>query len=254
MLTALEIKGISFSNALRGYKIEEVEVFLDKIEADYIQFERIIKDYESKIDALNCEIESFKNSQNSIQNVLLSAQKLADQIVNEAKEKSEEIIVNAEHNISAITAQEKELAFAFEQKANERKALLEKELAQMVEQANLKANAITAAAEDSVKRQQVLFDKLKLEIAAFKSSITSKYKEHLSILQEIPDAVKMSPEEMAEIISAKIDSVPAPEEFLVENQEEVIEEVENENQNLTSSKGFSIEEQLAEEVEEELTV
>lgn len=247
MLTALEIKSISFSNALRGYKTEEVEVFLDKIEADYVQFERIIKDYEAKIETLNSEIETFKNSQNSIQNVLLSAQKLADQIVNEAKEKSEEIIVNAEQNITAITAQEKELAFAFEQKANERKALLEKELAEMVEQANLKANAITSAAEDSVKRQQALFDKLKLEIAAFKSSITSKYKEHLSILQEIPDAVKMSPEEMAEIISAKIDSVPDVQEFIVENHEEVADEIQEQS----SSVGFSIEEQLA---EEEITV
>ncbi len=250
MLTALEIKSISFSNALRGYKIEEVEVFLDKIEADYVQFERIIKDYEAKIEALNSEIEGFKNSQNSIQNVLLSAQKLADQIVNEAKEKSEEIIVNAEHNISAITAQEKELAFAFEQKANERKALLEKELEEMVEKANIKANAITSAAEDSVKRQQVLFDKLKLEIAAFKSSITSKYKEHLSILQEIPDAVKMSPQEMAEIISTKIDSVPEAEEFYEDKNKEVTEEIQEQS----SFEGFSIEEKLAEESEEELSV
>ncbi len=245
MLTALEIKNIMFSNALRGYKIEEVDVFLDKIEADYIQFERIIKDYEAKIEDLNEQIESYKNSQNSIQNVLLNAQKLADQIVNEAKEKSEEIIVNAEQNISAITAQEKELAYAFEQKANERKALLENELKEMVENANRKASAITAAAEESVNRQQVLFDKLKLEIAAFKSSITSKYKEHLSILQEIPDTVKMSPQEMAEIITAKIDNVPQAEDFIVDKKEETADEVFDE----VSSEGFTVAQSLVDEEE-----
>ena len=245
MLTALEIKNIMFSNALRGYKIEEVDVFLDKIEADYIQFERIIKDYEAKIEDLNEQIESYKNSQNSIQNVLLNAQKLADQIVNEAKEKSEEIIVNAEQNISAITAQEKELAYAFEQKANERKALLENELKEMVENANRKASSITAAAEESVNRQQVLFDKLKLEIAAFKSSITSKYKEHLSILQEIPDTVKMSPQEMAEIITAKIDNVPQAEDFIVDKKEETADEVFEE----VSSEGFTVAQSLVDEEE-----
>lgn len=66
---------------------------------------------------MNKEIETLKSSQNSIQNVLLSAQKLADQIVDEAKQKSEEIIDNAQSNIEVMTAREKELATAFELKA-----------------------------------------------------------------------------------------------------------------------------------------
>ncbi len=250
MLSALDVKNVVFSNAMRGYKTEEVEVFLDKVEADYTQFERIIKDYQAKIEELNAEIENFKESQSSIQNVLLNAQKLADHIVNEAKEKSEEIIVNAEQNISAITAQEKELAFAFEQKANERKAALQQELEEMVEKANLKAKSITAAAEESVQRQQVLFDKLKLEIAAFRSSVTAKYKEHLSILQDIPDTVKLSPQEMAEVISAKIDELPAPEDF-IEIAPKIAEPEIIENTEKEVSSGFSIEDTLEEQTESE---
>ena len=84
----------------------------------------------------------------------------------------------------------------------------------MIKKAKLEADSITAAANDSVQRQQVLFDKLKLEIAAFKSAVTSKYKEHLSVLQEIPDAVSMDPTRMAEVITAKINSVPNPESFI----------------------------------------
>ena len=40
MFTAADIKNISFSNSFKGYKQEEVEAFLDKIEADYINIER----------------------------------------------------------------------------------------------------------------------------------------------------------------------------------------------------------------------
>ena len=87
-------------------------------------------------------------------------------------------------------------------------------LANMVKDAKIKADSITAAANDSVQRQQVLFDKLKLEVAAFKSAVTSKYKEHLSILQEIPDAVQMDPERMAQVITAKLNDVPSPESFI----------------------------------------
>ncbi len=215
MLNSADIKNITFSKSMGGFKPEEVDIFLDRVEADYIQFEQMMKQYQSRVEDLETQIENYKSSQNSIQNVLLSAQKLADQIVNEAKEKSEEIIRNAESNISVITAQEKELATAFEIKAQERKSALEKELEMMIKNAELKAQSITAAAEDSVQRQQVLFDKLRLEIAAFKSAITAKYKEHLCILQDIPDTVQMDPKQMAEVISAKIDKLPEPEDFIV---------------------------------------
>ncbi len=244
MFTAADIKNIAFSKARGGYSPEEVDIFLDKIESEYLQFERIVGDYQSKIQELEAKIKGFEESQNSIQNVLLSAQKLADQIVDEAKVKSEEIIRNAESNITLITAREKEIATAFEIKANERKEILEKELEKMVSDAKLKADSITAAANDSVERQQVLFDKLKLEIAAFKSAITSKYKEHLSILQEIPETVPMDPKKMAEIIVAKIDAVPEAEAFI--QKADMVEADVKE-----ASSGFSIEEIIEEETEEE---
>lgn len=244
MFTAADIKNIAFSKARGGYSPEEVDIFLDKIESEYLQFERIVGDYQSKIQELEAKIKGFEESQNSIQNVLLSAQKLADQIVDEAKVKSEEIIRNAESNITLITAREKEIATAFEIKANERKEILEKELEKMVSDAKLKADSITAAANDSVERQQVLFDKLKLEIAAFKSAITSKYKEHLSILQEIPETVPMDPKKMAEIIVAKIDAVPEAEAFI--QKADMVEDDVKE-----TSSGFSVEEIIEEETEEE---
>ena len=234
MLTASEIKKIEFSKSINGFKRDEVEVFLDTVESDYLQFERIIKDYSLKIEQLEAQINDFKVSQDSIQNVLLNAQKLADQIINEAKEKSEELVIKAEQNINVITEQEKELAKAFEIKANERKLALQKELDIMIEKANIKSKSIMDAAMESVQRQQVLFDKLKLEIASFRSSITAKYKEHLSILQEIPDTVDMDPQKMAEILIAKVDAMPDVDSFLptpakpdyVEFLNDLVEEVD----------------------------
>ena len=214
MFTSEDIKNVTFSKARGGFNPEEVDVFLDKVEADYLLFEKVSKDYQAKIAELESKVKDLEKAQNSIQNVLLSAQKLADQIVDEAKEKSDDIIKNAESNITLITAKEKEIATAFEIKAKERKETLEKELEKMVSDAKLNADSITSAAKDSVERQQVLFDKLKIEIAAFKSAVTSKYKEHLNILQEIPETVPMDPKKMAEVITAKIDAAPEAEEFI----------------------------------------
>jgi len=243
MLSAGEIRNVKFGNAVGGYKKEEVDILLDKVEADYVQYERTIKEFQAKTEALTKEIEELKNSQGSIQNVLISAQRLADQIVNEAKEKSEEIIKNAEANISIITAREKELSTTFERKAQERKAVLEKELADMVKTAQLKADSIKAASDDSLARQQMLFEKIKLEVVAFKAALTAKYKEHLELLNSLPDSVPMSPDEMAKIIAATVDKAPDPETFIssgspLELPEEDITEPEMEEDD---SVGFIIE-------------
>ncbi len=244
MFTAQDIKNISFTSSFKGYKQEEVEAFLDKIEADYINIERLITDYKSQIDSLQAKINEFESAQDSIQTVLLNAQKLADRIVCEAKEKSEEIILRAESNINVITNKEKELSDAFELKANERKANLQAELDILTQKAELKAKSITDAALDAVNRQQVLFDKLKLEISNFKSSITSKYKEHLNLLQSIPDTVDMDPQKLAELITAKIDVEVDINNFINPEIKEQSVQDEPIEEALT---GFRIEEPINEE-------
>ena len=214
MLTASEIRNVKFTKAMGGYKQEEVDVLLDRIEADYTQYDRALKEYKARLDAANKEIESLKSSQNSIQNVLLSAQKLADQIVDEAKQKSAQIISDAEKSIESITAKEKELSAAFEVKANERRQALEKELAEKIKTAEIKADSMRAAAEDSVSRQQMLYDRIKMEMSAFKSAVSAKYKEHLELLKALPDTVPMDPKHMAEIISASLDKAPDAAKFI----------------------------------------
>ena len=240
MLSALEIREVKFGKSVGGYKQDEVDILLDKIEADYAQFERTIKEFQAKVETLTKENEELKASQNSIQNVLLSAQSLADRIVNEAKEKSEEIIKSAESNIAIITAQEKELATTFELKAQERKSSLEKELSDMINKAQLKADSITVAANDSVARQQVLFDKIKMEIAAFKSGITSKYKEHLEILSKIPDSVPADPNYVAEVVTANIEKTPNLDSFIAVKSNNASVDIKEVEETPKSSNGFII--------------
>ena len=88
MLSANEIRNVRFSTAMGGYKKEEVDILLDKVEADYELFERTLREMSNKINELKTELDDSKNTTGNIQNVLVSAQKFADQIVEEAKQKS----------------------------------------------------------------------------------------------------------------------------------------------------------------------
>ena len=247
MLTVAEIRDVKFGRAMGGYKTEDVDVLLDKVEADYAAFERMIKEYELKIETLNSEIEGFKSSQSSIQNVLVSAQSLADKIVKEAKEKSEQIITQAQNSIENITVREKELSAAFELKAQEQKSALEKELKAMIEDAQKKAQIITAGAEEQVKKQQMLFDKLRLEVASFKSDITSKYKEHIEVIAKIPDTVPEDPKYIADILGNEYDKKPE-----VKKEEEVeVASVSTTPKVTEKVSGFKIETATSEHEEEE---
>ena len=201
MLSSKELRNVKFSNAMGGYKKEEVDILLDKLEVDLDKYERVFAEQNAKIEELKAEIENYKVSQNSIQNVLLSAQKLADQIVDEAKQKSEQIVKEAEASIELITAKEKELSFAFDRKAGERKAKLEEDVEKYLAAAQEKANKIQKATDDCVEKQQIVFERLKLEVANFKSDITKRYKEHLEILSKLPDTADIDPKLAAKAIA-----------------------------------------------------
>ncbi|MBQ8267014.1 MAG: DivIVA domain-containing protein [Clostridia bacterium] len=230
MLSASEIRNVRFSTSLNGYKKEEVDILLDKVEADYEQLERTLKEMNSKINELKGELEDCRNSQGNIQNVLISAQKFADQIVEEAKVKSAEIIASAQDSIEKITAQEKELTSAFDKKAGERKSALQSDIEKIIANAEKKQAAVETATQDCVDRQQLLFNKMKIEVASFKAEITAKYKEHLELLAALPDTVPNDPTEVAKAVEASFDIMPTVDEY-VQNPESFelsVEEVEPE--------------------------
>ena len=205
MLSSNDIRNIRFSKSVSGYKQEEVDIFLDKIEADYINYEKITAEFQHKIDSLNKEIEDYKTSQSSIQNVLLSAQKLADQIIDEAKEKSAKMISDAQEGVADINNKAKLITENFDSEFAAKKSAAENEIIKMLETSQKKADAITLAAADSVARQQALFDKLKKDISDFRAQVTEAYREHLELLKQIPNSVSMEPKKVAEILSNEID-------------------------------------------------
>ena len=92
-----------------------------------------------------------------------------------------------------------------------------------------------------------IFDKLKIEITAFKSSVNAKYKEHLEALNSIPDAVPMDPERMAAVVLTEFDKAPEASSFVKEEKPVVSEPVVEEVQEIEGFKIEAIEEEEAEE-------
>ncbi len=205
MLSSNDVREVKFSKAMGGYKQEEVDNFLDMVEDDYCQYEAYITNAQKKIEELTAEVEEYKKSQASLQNILVGAQQLADKTVDEAKHQAEAILNEAKEAADSATAQAREMLETFDAQFSERRANAEKKLEEELEILNQKKLATQAATEETVKRQQALFDKTKIEVAAFKKDITELYKKHLELIAQIPDCVTMDAQRAADAVALEIE-------------------------------------------------
>lgn len=208
MYTANDIRNVRFPKQMNGYKQEEVDIFLDGIESDYQQFDSKLAELSAQITKLKQENEDLRISQSSIQNVLISAQKLADQIVGEAKQKAEEIIVEAKVRANEISDGVEEQIASDKREAEQNKQRADAEYAAVMKMTAEKSQEMIAAAHDSVARQQLLFDKLKLDIVNFKSQIMAIYKEHIDAISKLPDEVPFDSARAAEAAAFAYESKP----------------------------------------------
>ena len=208
MYNANDIRNVRFSKQMNGYKQEDVDIFLDSVEQDYQQFDAKFAELNSQILSLKKENDDLKISQSGLQNVLVSAQKLADQIVADAKKTAEEIIVEAKVRAGEITSSIEEKAAADKLIAEQNKQRATEEYAEIMKKTADKSQEMISAAHDSVARQQLLFDKLKLDIVNFKSQVMAIYKEHIDSLSKLPDEVPFDAARAAEAAAFAFDSQP----------------------------------------------
>lgn len=237
MLTAGDIRDVRFSKAVGGYKQDEVDNFLDTIEEDYGLYEAKIAELNGQIAKLENEVETYKNSQSSLQNILIEAQKLADKTVNDAREKADLIIAEAKAAADKAAGEAKILLDTFDVKFSEKKAAAQVELDEALETSKKKQEAVEAATADAVKRQQALFDKTRIEIAAFKNELLELYKKQLALVNEMPDCVAMDAVRAAEAIA--LDPKAEPELEVRTEETEPEEDVKVHIPESEEPKGFT---------------
>lgn len=224
MFNSKEIKDAKFSEVRKGYDVQEIDEFLDKVYADYLNFENLIATSQARIEKLEKEISDNKASAESINTVLISAQKLADSITAEAKKNAEQIVSDAETEAENVKQRTKRALEEIDAVLTEQKSASQNEAEEILNEAKLKAEAMILAAKDSVAREQILFDKLKGEVATFKKEIKESYKKHLESLSSLPDEVPFNAEQSAE---ATLEIINKPDfSKFVEQKEEPIEETE----------------------------
>ena len=147
MLTASDIRNVMFTKSMGGYKTAEVDVFIDQCADTVDTLTREKQELTKKLEVLADKLVEYRNEEDSIRTALLSAQRLGDTVVRESNHKAGLIL----------------------------------------EDANIKAQNIVEAAQRSVKGQEQELERVRQEVANFKSRMLSIYREHLSLIDVLPE-------------------------------------------------------------------
>ena len=127
MITAQDIREKTFNKArLSGYDMSEVDDFLEEIAEDITNAQKENAVLKSKMKVLVDKIEEYRSNEEALNMAVLSAQKLAVQIENDARTRSSQMISDAEAQVKSrlgtipeqLEAQEKKLAAARESSAS----------------------------------------------------------------------------------------------------------------------------------------
>ena len=105
-MTARDIESKYFSRAMRGYAVSEVDEFLDRVAEDIQEYSLRCAELERRIDRLEEQIKEYENLKETLQGTLLMAQKSAEAkeeaasrqaetLLNEARLKAEQIVLEA---------------------------------------------------------------------------------------------------------------------------------------------------------------
>lgn len=165
MITPEEIRAVTFDKGMRGYRIEDVDAFLQQAASDMEQLIAEKEETEQKLYILAEKIEEYRKDEDNLKTALLNAQRMGENVIREAKQKAES----------------------------------------MLRKAGIQADDLTRIAREQVEEQEQELERAKAEVAQFKNSVLSLYKQHIESLSRLPGE-----EEMEEEIAAP---AAAAEEF-----------------------------------------
>ena len=146
MIYPKDIKAKQFSKGFSGYKMEEVDVFLDEVAKDYEKMLTDNAELIKKIEIVVAKLEEYRGNEESISNALLNAQKINEQVIREGKNKADLII----------------------------------------REATFKAERLVKNAQKDVEQEQETLNILRREVSDFRARLFAIYRSHLDMIDSLP--------------------------------------------------------------------
>lgn len=149
----------------RGYRADEVDEFIDNCADAMEALARENQDLSQKLKVLADKLVEYRNEEDNIRSALISAQRASDGIIKEANEKAEQIIKEAQD----------------------------------------KAATVRTEAQGRITEEKAELLRVQREVSIFKEKLLRAYKEHLALINVLPDlkTEETAPAEEKPVITPK---------------------------------------------------
>lgn len=149
MMTPQEVASHAFSKAtFGGYNMAMVDEFLDVVTADYTALYKENAALKAKMKVLVEKVEEYRSTEDAMRAALLTAQRMANTMVEEAEQKKKALLENAE----------------------------------------LEAKAKIGALRDELATEEQRLHAAKAETADFLARVRELYEREMKLLEELPEA------------------------------------------------------------------
>ncbi len=221
-MDANTISAKSFTEAMRGYKKEEVDEFLEEVAQEYAKLKNVNSELEKKLEVLADKIREYREDEDALKEALLGAQKQGRQVVEEAKEKAKNMIDEAQEKCDTMIADAEAVV---EQKTEEgEKAIADAlaEKARIEEEAKKRAEELHTEMEIQNEIDKEALARTRREAEDFRTKLIIEYNNHIELIKKLPEICQ------SEFVKETVDNhdVTNLRELLAQQKgEEVIEPV-----------------------------
>ncbi len=202
MKTPEQIRDMEFQKVtMGGYKQSDVELFLEEVASQIEILTKQKNDAERKLQEMTKKAPEAALSASGIQNVLVSAQRVADQVVEEASASAEKIVAEANLKLTEADIKAREVISEAESKAILLGDTAEKEAAKIIAAAVEEAQVIIAEAKASVEVEEKLYDRMKIEISDFRKKAAAQTSALLELINQLPGEIPFNMERAKTVLA-----------------------------------------------------
>ena len=208
-------------SVLGGYRRDEVDAFLDEIEADYRKLYSENAELVEKLKACIAKIEVYKKDEEFLKTAIINVQKMNETTLKEIDQREQEAETVSKERAAAIISEAEEKAKdiigkAEMESADAIRAAQEKCKAE-VEAEQKAADEAVAKIRKEVEFEQHKLDTLRGQVAEFKNTIIELYKAHLTSISKLPEFKAAEPA----VVKEEVKEEPAPVVEKVEEEQPV---------------------------------
>ena len=186
-MEASTIRDKKFLEVMRGYKKEDVDEFLSEVASEFSKLRKANEELEKKLEVLADKIREYREDEDALKEALLGAQKQGRMVVDEAKEKAANIVMDAQ-NKSDERIKEAEDVVAQKKEEGEKAiadALAEKK--RIEEEAAKKAADLHQEMEIQHEIDKEALARTRREAEDFRIKLIAEYTNHIELIKKLPE-------------------------------------------------------------------